>query len=158
MLFRSYSGKWEFAEDGIIYKGSFTDGKKNGEWESVYHLNNHYKSIETWKNGKEIDGAITYYPSGKIWMMENYDFGSLDGEYKEYFANGKIMTKGSYCDGQKIGVWYYFNPNGNMIKQESWENGKLNGKVIEFYLGNGLLKERSTYRDGIKIDSTLYNN
>ncbi|UUV16922.1 hypothetical protein NRK67_03170 [Fusobacteria bacterium ZRK30] len=67
-----------YCENGkIIYKGTFNDGKKDGEW-------------------------ITYYKCEIIKLKANYKDGKKHGELISYNKNGQIKSKSNYKDGKYI--------------------------------------------------------
>lgn len=67
-----------YCEGGkVMYKGSYKNGKKDGEW-------------------------ISYYKGGKIKLKANYKNGRRDGELISYDKNGKIKFKSNYKDGEYI--------------------------------------------------------
>lgn len=67
-----------YCENGkIIYKGSFNNGKKDGEW-------------------------ITYYKCEIIKLKANYKNGKKDGELITYNKNRQIKSKSNYKDGEYI--------------------------------------------------------
>jgi hypothetical protein len=82
------------------YRGFFRFGKRHGTWTS-------------------------FYPTGEVWTINQYDNGVLEGESKVYYPMGsskteKLNYEGSYKKGQRTGTWKFYDERGKLIKEEKY--------------------------------------
>jgi antitoxin component YwqK of YwqJK toxin-antitoxin module len=65
-------------------------------------------------------------PETGIFTEANYDNGTLNGEYTEYYDMDAeiIKTRGRYQDGKKEGQWIFYGKDGKALKVESYKHGK----------------------------------
>ncbi len=111
-------------KDGVYFKGD-TDVAFSGEAYSFFADGNiriKYHLVD----GK-FDGTQIYFnENGKRIKETNFNKGTEEGIYKEYFPNGKrLMVEGLYYNDYRYGTWTYFNDRGDKIKEERYaENGE----------------------------------
>ncbi|MGE5181596.1 MAG: toxin-antitoxin system YwqK family antitoxin [Acidobacteriota bacterium] len=140
------SGPWqEWFENKLVFSGSFTDGKPDGEF--VYYD----------KNGNELgsftikDGTgwmYTYYPNHKIATKTHMYQGQMDGVYQEltFRIPQKVLVEGHYSGDRKHGVWKEWTELGVPTLEQHWRRGRLDGAVKK--LVDGKVVVESTYKDG----------
>jgi len=89
------------------------------ESEEEYDIVNYYSDgiLHYTGNGsvEDKEGIWTWYSKdGIIIKIETYDHNELDGEYKEFYANGNLKSQGIYDDGNKeLDDWKCFNLDGS---------------------------------------------
>jgi antitoxin component YwqK of YwqJK toxin-antitoxin module len=81
--------------------------------------------IDFFRNGE----IRTYYESGQIKEIINYDRGLLDGKFRLYFPNGKLAVKGQYFKHARIGKWSVWNLEGKVLL-----NTEYFGQIIVAWL------------------------
>ena len=121
------------------------------------------------KNGQPIGEWISYYPSGKVFIISNYENGELKGDIKSFDENGKLiqithsetgLTEGfnesgklwyfgKQKNGKKEGEWTFLS-NGLKQKIQNYENGQLNGEY-KSYDENGKLYCKGKYEKGKRV-------
>jgi len=47
---------------------------------------------------------VMFWENGNVFQESNYNYGVLDGEYKEYYKNGLLRDHSYYVDGEKISL------------------------------------------------------
>jgi antitoxin component YwqK of YwqJK toxin-antitoxin module len=72
--------------NGLIEKGQYVDGLKNGEW-------NYFDN------------------EGKLTLIQNYKLGKLDGAFKKY-SGDVLIEEGTYSNGLKNGKFEFLLENG----------------------------------------------
>ena len=143
------TGAWfEWLENKLVFSGSFTDGKPDGEF--VYYD----------KAGNELgrftitDGTgtmYTYYPNKKVATRTHMYQGMQDGVYQEltYRIPQKVVVEGHYSADRKHGWWREWTDLGVLTLEEHYKRGKLDGEMKKY--DNGKLVADTTYKDG-KVD------
>jgi antitoxin component YwqK of YwqJK toxin-antitoxin module len=124
------------------------------------------------KDKTQVRGGLSYMPNekepftgkttsshenGQLEEEANYKMGKLEGSYKTYFDNGQIKTLGQYLNGEHYGEWAsYQNSNGVPMYKTNYDTtGKLDG-VVETYYQNGNKRERSTYKSGLLVSTSVF--
>jgi antitoxin component YwqK of YwqJK toxin-antitoxin module len=123
----------------LIEEGKYLDSLKTGEWK-FYH-----KNISD-ENGNKLDYA------GKIYLIENYSKGKLNGKYEQFsfLDEIKISCKNPneegcsklevvyfdllcyYKDDELEGEYILKNSSGNLVKKGTYLSGNKNGKWIQY--------------------------
>lgn len=91
-----------YYDDGKInFRGKFKDDLKDGRWES-------------------------FFMSGALKTVNNYEKNTYVGEYLQYHENGQISLKGQYKNGKPSGEWNYYNAEGEIVDTKNYDkNGKI---------------------------------
>jgi antitoxin component YwqK of YwqJK toxin-antitoxin module len=111
----------------------------------------HYKySIVDLSNitqGTAIIYTVTDHPlldiedaDTKIYRIENYKDGKLDGLSMEFYSNKKIKEIKSYSGGVQSGIEYGYHVNGSLWIISTIENGERDGLQYNYDLGNRLIQ------------------
>ena len=77
--------------------------------------------------------------------------------YKSWYSDFQYLTKspeGKTIDDKKQGEWKTYYLNGNLKTIETFKNDTLNGPSFS-YNPDGTIRIRSTYRNGIQVDSLI---
>lgn len=83
-------------------RGSFFDGKMNGEW-------------------------LHFFKNGTIKRVENFNKEILVGKYKEYLQDGTVLLEGNYDNGQREGLWLERDGLNKLI----YLNGKVISRKVD---------------------------
>ncbi|MGV3545871.1 MAG: TonB family protein [Pedobacter sp.] len=83
----------------------------------------------------------------EVISFEDRELTVRKGAYTK-FVKGKLKEKGDYDKGHRHGEWITYTNDGEEQKKiETYTYGKLDGKFIEYWLGN---KEEGSYVNGKK--------
>lgn len=110
--------------------GSYTKGKKSGEWKY-------------------------YYYTGKLEKVCNYDENHLDGKYVLLYDNGQITTEGFYKKGKKSGVWTWYTKFGKRDMSGSFKEDLQDGDWT-YWFPTGELSYTAQYKMGLKDGNWNY--
>jgi antitoxin component YwqK of YwqJK toxin-antitoxin module len=90
--------QYVYYEDGKLKtEGSYSQDVRHGTWKSYYH-------------------------SGELWTVNNYDLGILGGDYLMYNENRSLRIQGQYVNAEQKGVWTYNDDQGNLIETRDYGN------------------------------------
>ena len=112
--------------EGIIYKGDWVSGKKEGYGEYFSQTQDGYDYKGYWKNGLR-HGSGKYYEDGRILYSGNFVNDNVDGKGTLYYKNGKIKYDGNWVDNRMEGYGKYIFEDGHYYKGY-WKNGKKKWK------------------------------
>ena len=137
----TYEGFWvkdlqeiygiEIWKDGSIYKGEYSEGKKNGI--GVYSWSDGTKYEGMWKNNTFNGLGIFYFSDNK------YYFGEWKNKKKEGFGEFIYKEKkfiGFYCNDKRNGLGILVWKNGQKAQIGFWKEGK------QFGLGKFMNKKK----------------
>ena len=89
------------------------------------------------------------------------DLVKRDGLWYEKFTNEPFtgnstgLKQGKVKGGKKDGEWFYYLDNGQLHLKNTYKDGKLHGERLRYY-DNGKLYRKGNYKDGkrngLKID------
>ncbi len=134
-------GKYkQFHADGTTLKveGQVKDNLPYGIWRTYYESGN-LQSVANYDDG-EVDGDFYYYfdkkPKKVLMIQANFDDDLLDGEYVEYWENGAIKAKLHYDDGKLHGEALYYFSTGQIKTKGKFRKGGKKGKWL-FYNKKG---------------------
>lgn len=65
------------------------------------------------------------YPNGQKHYDRHFVNGKLEGQYKEYYADGRLKIKGSYLQGHKDDIFELYTPDGNLALQTLYCYGNM---------------------------------
>ena len=91
--------------------GSYSNGVKEGYWETYYENNNNIKEKGFYKNGQRDSVWVLFYAEGvsrNLEQQQNENGASL----QIVDANPVVWTTGKYANGKAIGTWEYFDERG----------------------------------------------
>ncbi len=141
-------GKYkELYPDGKTLKveGLVKDNLPYGIWRTYYESGN-LQSVANYDDG-EVDGDFYYYfdkKPRKLMIQAHFDHDLLDGEYVEYWENGAIKAKLLYKDGKLHGEALYYFPTGQIKTKGKYRKGEKKGKWI-FYNKKGEVIGKKRY-------------
>ncbi|MBC7977675.1 MAG: hypothetical protein H7138_22080 [Myxococcales bacterium] len=137
-------GPWtEWADDKIVFTGSYTRGKPSGEF--IYYDRNE-NELGRFSIRRGTGTMLTYWGNRKVASRQQLVRGTPDGPYQELTTRGQVVVEGQYRDGAKDGVWLESTPDGVPTISKSWKRGRLDG-VVKKYV-DGKVSTEATYKDG----------
>lgn len=88
------------------------DGKKriyytNGALYSEYFISSHHL----------VGTTIYYWPNGKVFIIETYKEGVMDGVKYRFHRNGEVSVISYWDMGNPVGTWKYHDFNGKVYKK-----------------------------------------
>ena len=93
------------------------------------------------------NGLEAHFGPGGVKESElTYEYGMLDGPWKEYYLSGKVRTEGSYKHGLKDGVETGYSESGQKSMEANYSNGRRDGVCTQWSNGQKVLE--ATYEDG----------
>ena len=91
-----------------------------------------------------------FYPEGGIKAVS---FMSLKGTHAHtvaYFRNGKKNAEGNYLNEKRDSIWrFYSEVDATLVSQEFYKEGKKEGKMYNYYPGEGKA-EMTSWKNGIR--------
>lgn len=174
-------GKWKsFYEDGAIkFIGNYVKTGDRGNYKDSIHTY-YYNSGQIEKTENYYIAKInrssnrpddfyertyktgqwkTFFESGKLSQIANYNEDKLHGEFIEYYDDevNTIKYKCTYRNGMKIGLEQAYYENGKLYKsKEKDSNGYQIGKDIA-YFENSSVKEQTEYVESQKQGKYILN-
>ncbi len=129
-------GKWfYYYNNGEIMEETYFKPLDTNEYILNYFDTSGIKIVS---NGK---GSIkSYYPSGKLKVLEHINEGVKDGNYYYYKPNGEIRKSGFYHLGKRDSTWKErFITSDQLYQINSYTKGVKNGVFKEFTSSGDLL-------------------
>ena len=97
-----------------------------------------------------------YYETGQKGLRGTYDKGLKNGFWEYWYSSGKKKIEGTYYNGKKNGEWRYWFLNGKPRIIANYIDDEMDGKNIWYY-ENGQKKKEATFRKGIYIEKTEWD-
>jgi antitoxin component YwqK of YwqJK toxin-antitoxin module len=121
--------------DKVCQLIEYKDGRKNGTLKEFFK-NGNLKTIQHFKDDKNVDSAIYYHPNGQLSAIQIHK------------------------DGKKTGCWQKFNEQGKCYSKISFEDDLLNGPSQTFSYKSLRLIENYNFKYGLKHgkQETFYNS
>ncbi len=149
-----------FFED-LQFKISFPDSLQVADGKYVkYHSDGKTIKVEGKVQDNLPEGIWrTYYASGRLQSVANYDDGEVDGDMYYYFDQSPEtkMVEMHYDHDIPDGAYMEYWKNGAQKAKLHYKNGKLHGEAY-YYFRSGKIKVKGHYRKGEKKGKWLYYN
>lgn len=87
-----------------------------------------------------------YYPSGALWMEEDYSKGRLRADPKVYSENGDLMLAVDINPEEK-GVFKVYSPTGELKNEWSYQDGKK-ASISKTYAKDGSVSSEWQFSEG----------
>lgn len=111
----------------------YKDGKKNGKLKEYYD-NGNLKTVQQFKDDKNIDTALYYHKNGVLAVIQMHDNGSKEGCWKKYNELGKLYSdmcfENNLLNGTSLTYTY---KSLNLIERFNYKDGNKQGKQETFY-------------------------
>jgi len=106
--------EWYFENGQLKHKGSYINGKENGEhlW---YQENGNLDANENYIDGKHEGVYEEYYPNGKLKDKSSFVNGLQTGWTEYYNEDGSKQSEGNFKKGNRDGIWKYYDKKGNLL-------------------------------------------
>ena len=144
-----------YYEDGTKrMSGTLLKGKKDG-----YIFNYNEKGIITDMENYSLDvlnSRDTYYESGKLKKVNNFENDLLNGEFKEFYESGNLKYHYYYKDGKHHGEGKNYYENGNLEAKGNLIEGKHDG-LWKYYYDNASLAAEIVYKNGEIVSQNKYD-
>lgn len=157
----------------FVSQASFANGKLNGRW-GMYDSSQRKMSEWHFADGYREGRSIWYYVNGRTMREIDYHNGEIDGEHKEWTAEGQQTLHDVYRQGAKIAakIEYFGNKqkksegtylHARLIVQtpDDWWTPKVAGYARQgkdqkhgpwtSWYENGQKKMQGEYRNGLQI-------
>ncbi len=117
------------------------------------------QSVSQFENGVLHGLVKEYFENGGARSVQHYVEGLLDGIQIIYFDNGQIASKNIYSEGKYNGIQEFFYRNGVLRARENYVMGKMDG-LQEYYYENGVLLARKVYTMGnlLRLQKFIYED
>ena len=149
-----------FFED-LQFKISFPDSLQvaDGKYKQFYDDGTTLKVEGQMKNNLPYGIWRTYYTSGNLQNVTNYDEGDVTGEFYQYFDKKprQLMVQANYDHDLLEGEYFEYWQNGAIKAKLHYKDGKLHGEAL-YYFPTGQLKTKGKYRKGEKKGKWLFYN
>ena len=132
--------------DSPYLKGSYKDGKKDGEWE-FYNMDGTLLTKGTYKENVK-DGLWSETVAGAN-LIKKLDLRTTEHYAFKNIENPVFEVEGTYKDGTPDGPWTYFDENHNLVMEGHYVDGKIQGQW-KFYNENGEPAVIGTYENEVK--------
>lgn len=126
--------------------GNITDGELSGLWKFY----NKFDVLEKEMNYEKgsLNGAYTeYFINGGKSVESYYVNGTENGYYKSYFLNGKVHSEGWVVNGEKESYWKTNYIDGTLRELNYYNAGELEG-WHEYYSETGKIASEDFYELG----------
>ena len=145
-LFKLYpkegiSWKWE-EEIGKAYSNK--DGKIMNGHHKYYGDDGTISQTGIWTNGQKEGAWQSFYEDGELMVMRSFKDGKKDGLEESYWKNGQLQSKGNYRNGEYDGLWIYYSSKGHLESIEKYKDGEW--LWYEVYYEGGQLDRRVTLK------------
>ena len=168
-------GEWNFYNDDVVLVRIevYNDDLKDGLWytKDLETRDIHY---EEYREDKFIVRYTEhYYPNYQLMEKYAYKDSLPHGKWIGYFENGETKHVKRFEDGKKQGKWQFYTELGDIHILELYENDKRDGEwykkgdgndvhyqfwdmdsliseYADLYYPNGQLKEKISYKEGLK--------
>ena len=126
--------------------GPEREPKQTSKTEYIYDADGNLKSKIIIKDGKVHGEAITYYPSGQISTLVNYNNNKKEGIEKKYYKSGQVYRIRPFKNGKLNGAEIrYYKDGGKKTIQEFKHNNPSRG-LKEFTPGGKLITDSPRIR------------
>ncbi len=138
------------------------NGKRHGIWKKTFEGTKAVRYEGQFNHGKEV-GLFKFYKyvSKKSVLSATKQFNQTNNiaDVKFLTSKGKMISEGQ-MDGKKyIGDWKYYHKNfKQLLRTEQYDNNGVQQGELLVYFENGIVAERSNYKDGkLEGKSVWYN-
>lgn len=147
-----------YSEDGIRNGHYFMDekGDLTGP-DTVFFPSGKIYQLNEYKND-QFDGlSVSYYLNGKIKSQINMTEGKENGYYTSYYTNGKMEAEGWIQAGDDEGQWNYYDELGRLTSVSNFVDGDLDGFKTDYDpIGKRTLEQK--YVNGWLVGLTQFDD
>jgi antitoxin component YwqK of YwqJK toxin-antitoxin module len=132
---------WHYENGNVkqraLYKNNLIDSLV------TYHKNGVIESVQPQRNGNIEGTALVYDSTAQLSGTIEFLNGRLHGEKKQFYQ-GRLWRVERFINGKLNGISEYYNDKGNIIRREHYKDDKREGVSEEFH-ENGLIRNRTHY-------------
>lgn len=118
-----------------------------------------------YKGTRFTGDAVTYYPSGQMATLEQFQDGRWHGKRLRWFEDGVLSQESLYEQERPVGTHKSWWSNGHLRTQYEYENGELHGIAYKWYRSGEKFKmlnyvegEASGLQQGWRENGKLFAN
>lgn len=132
--------------DKICQTIEYKDGKKNGTLKE-YFENGNLKTVQQFKDDKNVDSALYYHINGKLAAIQIHHDGYKSGCWKKFNEQGKLYSEMHFKKGlvDSVALTYTYKTL-HLIERFNFKSGSKHGKQETFY-NSGKPKSVEYYND-----------
>lgn len=117
-----------FDNSDVTYmEGEYKDGYKHGVWKT-YYQSGVIANVINYENGKNHGHATTYFENGNVQTEGDFINNAKEGKWSWYYENGTLESTVSYSKDKKTGTQVLYTELGQEAKEEYYENGVFKGE------------------------------
>lgn len=131
-------------------------GKLHGLHRTYWKSGRLFK-LKNYEEGFTTGNFETYYESGELEIKCTLKEGSYHGKYESFFNSGEKYAVGYYNEGDKIGEWNYYNPNGKISQKEYFTNGEVDGILTEYSI-DGVKEYETKYSGNVIVRTDVFKD
>jgi hypothetical protein len=155
-----YQYKGEYVDSVFVFDKQGNVTQKGFFRENVLTLKDsldNLKLIASYK-GRTVHGYMkTFYASGHVRSISEYNMGKKNGIHLLFYDNGFLKTKECYKNGELNGIGVSYFKTGELKRKACFEMGKVEGELLEYY-PNGKLKHKGDYSGSTPTGEHFYYN
>ncbi|MEE3196346.1 MAG: hypothetical protein VX260_05255, partial [Candidatus Neomarinimicrobiota bacterium] len=168
-------GEWNFYNDDVVLVRVeiYNDDLKHGLWYTkdletrdihyeeyredkfiVRYTEHYYPNFQlmekyAYKDSLPHGKWIGYFKDGETKHVKRFEDGKKEGKWQYYTELGDIHTLELYENDKRNGEWYK-KADGNDVHYQFWDMDSLISEYADLYYPNGQLKEKISYKEGLK--------
>jgi antitoxin component YwqK of YwqJK toxin-antitoxin module len=142
--------------------------KETNNVTDLYNDNEHKKSLDfdekgqlmslNERIGRKYHGTqLTYYATGQIHTITNYDMGNKEGEDILYKMDGSIFISENFIGGKRNGTSVRYNDENKLISKVEYKNGIAFGNSFR-YFDNGKVEQSCSDGEDFRFCKSYHEN
>lgn len=146
----NYDGEYKYfiKRGGLKQKKHFKEGDLNGKYLAFFDVGEPHIEYEANYIDGVIDGDLKeYYANGDLYSVINFKDNLKNGKEVQYYWNKQKSLEASYKDDKLNGSYLSYHSNGNKKEVGQSEDGFFND-LWQVYYDNGILNTEYTYDNG----------
>lgn len=132
----------------LFSEGNYVRNRKEGEWKFYSYYDNTLKAIVSYKNGMKHGNEISYYPNGTKAELLQYNMGSKNGKWEQYFATGEIKQEATYVNEQLHGAYVIYYPSRLKYVDGTYYKNLMDGTWY-YFDEDGQIEYKAIYNKGM---------
>jgi antitoxin component YwqK of YwqJK toxin-antitoxin module len=106
--------------------------------------------LRLYKDQPYTGQVATYYASGQIAKLSDYQSGLRHGSLQQWFNDGTLGFKAEYIDGILHGASKSWWGNGRLRSSSYFHQGKVHGESMQWYASGEMFKKMN-YKHGKEV-------
>ena len=156
-------GEWNFYNDDLkdglwytkdletrdIHYEEYREDKFIVRYTEHYYPNFQLMEKYAYKDSLPHGKWIGYFKDGETKHVKRFEDGKKQGKWQYYTELGDIHILELYENDKRNGEWYK-KADGNDVHYQFWDMDSLISEYADLYYPNGQLKEKISYKEGLK--------